>query len=488
MKEYTIIELNDIVTRSEELRFTNPINWKIKSDQHWAVIGANGAGKSLLIDILLGKHALHFSSKVICQNEKGEEQSIRECVKSVAFKDIYSIIDTQDSYYQQRWNKGLENNSPKVIELIEDKNRDLFAEFVELFSIQDLVDKKINFLSSGELRKVLIITALLNRPRILILDNPFIGLDVESRLMLKGFLENLSVERNLQIILVIPDILEIPDFITHILPIKNKTLYKARLKEEFLSDTAYIEEIFEERENTNLDSLKTLFPEKEYDNYEKVIDLKQIHIEYDNKVILDKLDWTVRKGEKWALLGPNGSGKSTLLSLVCGDNPQAYANDITLFDRRRGTGESIWDIKKRIGYISPEMHLYYLKNIACVDVVGSGFFDTIGLYRKCSDEQIRLALEWMKTLKIDYLTDKSFLNISTGEQRLVLLARVLIKNPDLLILDEPMHGLDSANKERVKYIIENFCDENKTLIYVTHYDDEIPDIVNKRLKLLRKIS
>ena len=197
------------------------------------------------------------------------------------------------------------------------------------------------------------------------------------------------------------------------------------------------------------------------------------------------LNWTIKRGEKWALLGVNGSGKSTLLSLICGDNPQAYANDITLFDRKRGSGESIWDIKKRIGYISPEMHLYYLKNVKCIDVVGSGFFDTIGLYKKCNAEQEAIALDWMKTLGIEHIKDISFLNISSGEQRLVLLARVFVKNPDLLILDEPLHGLDVVNKQRVKKLIEDFCDKDKSLIYVTHYENEIPGIVDKRLVLTK---
>lgn len=171
--------------------------------------------------------------------------------------------------------------------------------------------------------------------------------------------------------------------------------------------------------------------------------------------------------------------------MICGDNPQAYANNITLFDRKRGTGESIWDIKKRIGYISPEMHLYYLKNVRCLDVVGSGFFDTIGLYRKCDTGQEVVALEWMKLFRVEHLKDVSFLNVSSGEQRLILLARVFVKNPDLLILDEPLHGLDIINKRRVKEILERYCDSNKSLIYVTHYENEIPSIVDKRKVLIK---
>ena len=133
------------------------------------------------------------------------------------------------------------------------------------------------------------------------------------------------------------------------------------------------------------------------------------------------------------------------------------------------------------------MHLYYLKNVKCIDVVGSGFFDTIGLYRKCNADQEKTAEQWMKLFRVDHLRDVSFLNISSGEQRLVLLTRVFVKNPDLLILDETLHGIDTVNKRRVKKIIEKFCNKQKSLIYVTHYENEIPNVVDKRLTLVKNI-
>lgn len=168
--------------------------------------------------------------------------------------------------------------------------------------------------------------------------------------------------------------------------------------------------------------------------------MNRVNVSYQGHPILRDVDWTVRRGEKWALVGANGSGKSTLLSLICGDNPQAYANDIVLFDRRRGTGESIWDIKKRIGYVSPEMHTYYLEPIPCEEVVASGFFDSVGLYRRCTPEQTAAAREWLRLFDAEDLAGKPFTQISYGQQRLVLLARAFVKDPDLLVLDEPFHG------------------------------------------------
>jgi len=477
-----IICINGAVPRLEQYRFCKPVNWEIAEGEYWAVIGPNGGGKTLLMDLLLGKYALKSGEVTACDKE-GNSGKISSLVKSVAFKDIYSIIDTQNSYYQQRWNKGDEHDVPTVSDLVSGKDQNLLSELVSYFNIDDLMDKKVDLLSSGELRKFLIVRTLLSKPRLLILDNPFIGLDAASRSILNELLVNLARMDDLHIVLVLSNPSDIPEGITHILPVSNKEIFPVVRGSDFVNDKSILDRFFDNADVIDTDFIKGKQKNEVDIDFLHAAVLKDIHIKYGNRTILKNLNWTIERGEKWALLGPNGSGKSTLLSLICGDNPQAYANNITLFDRKRGTGESIWDIKKRIGYVSPEMHLYYLKNVKCVDVVGSGFFDTIGLYRKCNPEQEKLALEWMDIFGIRYLKDISFLNVSSGEQRLVLLARVFVKNPDLLILDEPLHGLDFINKKRVKKIIETFCDSNKTLIYVTHYEGEIPAVVNKRLEL-----
>lgn len=478
MSSKNLVQIENAVPRIDALQFVHPINWGINDGQHWAVIGPNGAGKTLLIDILTGKHALrtgHVTSR--------DNTSVNSFVKSVAFRDIYSLADIQNSYYQQRWNAGDEHDVPIVRELFSKGEPEWVGNLVEIFGIQDLVDKPINLLSSGELRKTLIVRSLLSKPRILILDNPFIGLDIKSRALLNDVLRGLSEMEDLQIVLILSHPKDLPSFITHVLPVKDRELLSPVSRDEFMEDYQLQNLLFNTHKRKGIGSLKQT--DSSGFSFENALVFKNIHIKYGKRTILKDLDWQVKRGDKWALLGENGSGKSTLLSLVSGDNPQAYANDITLFDRKRGTGESIWDIKKHIGYISPEMHLYYLKNVKCIDVVGSGFFDTIGLYRKCDQDQEKLALEWMKVFGIENIRDTSFLNISTGEQRLVLLARVFVKNPDLLILDEPLHGLDASNKQHVKSVIEEFCTPDKALIYVTHYEEEIPDVVTERLVLTK---
>ena len=219
---------------------------------------------------------------------------------------------------------------------------------------------------------------------------------------------------------------------------------------------------------------------------DEVVKLNGVSIRYDDRTILKELDWTVMRGEKWALSGENGAGKSTLLSLVCADNPQSYACDISLFGRKRGTGESIWEIKKHIGYVSPEMHRAYLKNLPAIEIVASGLHDSIGLYKRPHAEQMSVCEWWMEIFGIAALKDSPFLQLSSGEQRLALLARAFVKDPELLILDEPLHGLDTYNRRRVKKIIEAFCHRrDKTMIMVTHYENELPQTITNRLFLKR---
>lgn len=486
MSNNTIVEIKNAVPRLKDITFKEPVNWSIENDQHWAVIGPNGGGKTLLIDLLTAKYALK-SGEIICKDGEGKDMSLSTAIKSVAFRDIYSLSDIKNSYYQQRWNAGDIHDVPVVREFFKtnEDDQEWLNFLIEAFGIDDLIEKEINLLSSGELRKFLIVRTLLKRPRILILDNPYIGLDAKSRNILNDLFDKLAALKNLQIVLVLSNPNDIANMITHVLPVKDKTLKQVVSREDFVNDKTLQSELFPKAEQL------TPFPSETNStdaSFEHALVFNKIFVKYGLRTILYKIDWQVKRGEKWALLGENGAGKSTLLSLVSGDNPQAYSNDITLFDRKRGSGESIWDIKKRIGYISPEMHLYYLKNVRSLDIVGSGFFDTIGLYRKCNEEQEQEALRWMKIFNIEHLKDVSFLNVSSGEQRLILLARLFVKNPDLLILDEPLHGLDVENKRLVKSIIEEFCSPQKALIYVTHYEDEIPSIVDNRLVLKKYLG
>lgn len=475
------IKIDGAVPRFPEFRFSGPVSWEIAEYENWAVIGPNGGGKTLLTDILQGKVALK-EGKVEIVSDRGEESY--KIVKSMAFRDIYSLADCRNMYYQQRWNSSDVEEAPLAGSILKEYGDDKIERYTKLFHIENLLEKRIISLSSGELRKFLITRILMSEPKVLILDNPFIGLDADSRASLSGMLQEMARMNGLQTILVLSNPQDIPAWIEKILLIKERTIAGVFSRSDFLSDISLTHLLFPGLSQPTL--VLPVQAGKTTDSFDIAVRMESVCVRYDNRTILRDIDWTVKQGEKWALLGENGSGKSTLLSLVCGDNPQAYANKITLFDRKRGTGESIWDIKKRIGYLSPDIHTYYLQDIPCIDVVASGFFDSVGLYRKCDEQQRETARKWLAIFEMGHLAERSFVKISYGEQRLVLLARAFVKSPELLILDEPLHGLDAGKKFLAKGIIESYCSSpEKTLIYVTHYREEIPSCVTKYKMLVK---
>ena len=473
-----IAHIHQAIPRLPELQFASPVEWTIREGEQWAVVGPNGAGKTLLTDILQRKIALKAGE--VCL---GQTVPVHEWIRSIAFKDIYSLADCRNSYYQQRWHSTETDDVPTVESLLKaylgTKN---LEEILHLFGIEDLLPKKLIFLSSGELRKFLIARTLLARPHILILDNPFIGLDASSRSLLVEMLEQIARWHQVQVILLLSNPADIPEMITDVLPINQQTCYEPMKREAFLQDAGLIQRLFPEIKASEF--VLPVDSNKQPSTHKVTFRMEHVSIRYGKRTILKDINWEVRNGEKWALFGPNGAGKSTLLSLVYADNPQSYANTLYLFDKKRGTGESIWDIKKRIGYVSPEMHLYCMENVPALQIVASGYFDSVGLFRKCSQEQEEGALRWMELFGIKALKERSFLTLSSGEQRLVLLARAFVKDPDLIILDEPLHGLDISNKRKAAAIIDRFCSRlGKTLVYVTHYPQELPACVNKQIVL-----
>lgn len=483
-----VAEIVNAVPRLPELAFTEPVNWTIQAGEQWAVIGPNGAGKSLLIDLLQRKFALKAGEVSFAANGR-----VSDFVRCITFKDIYSLADCQNTYYQQRWHATENDEVPRAAELLGVPNEDLGMrneELIDLFGVRELLPKKVIYLSSGELRKFLIVRTLLKHPRLLILDNPFIGLDAPSRELLVEMLQRMTQVHGVQVILLLSNPQDIPAMVNRVLPVVNRTLLPAMSREAFLADNALVHHLFPteglaEAQPVEVPALP-VDPEKQPATHTVTLRMEKVKVRYGSRTILQDIDWEIKNGEKWALFGPNGSGKSTLLSLVYADNPQSYANTLYLFDKKRGTGESIWEIKKRIGYVSPEMHLYYRQNVSTLKIVGSGFFDSIGLYQQCSEEQEQLALAWMRLFGIDHLRDRMFQTLSNGEQRLVLLARAFVKDPDLIILDEPLHGLDVSHKKQAAAIIERFCERpGKTLIYVTHYPHELPACVDKQFELVK---
>lgn len=475
------IHIHQPIARFANFQLQFPEELHLRPEDQLAVIGPNGSGKSLFAQYLLGKIALKGGQVQVLDNHS--QTLPRQAIKYIAFKDIHQLSAGFDQYYQKRWNATENEASPLVSEVLgEEKCARALRRFA-CFQVEKLLQKRLIFLSSGEMRKLQLMEALLDPAQLLIIDNPYIGLDAAGRDSINQILEALIEEKKLQVILLISQPQDIPAWINKVQPMLEKTCLESLSAEAFIQDKALHIKLFPELNETLSSETKSFFQSKnnENDSYDFVLQMNKVGLRYYQKQILQDIDWEVKRGEKWALLGANGCGKSSLLSMVCADNPQAYANDIKLFDRKRGSGESIWSIKQRIGYLSPEMHQYYRQDISCLKVVASGLFDTIGLYRQPNESQLQEALEMMHIFHAEHLAERPFLQISYGEQRLVLLIRVFIKRPQVVILDEPLHGLDAGKKKLALQLIEHYCRESHTsLIYVTHYEEEIPQCVHLR--------
>jgi len=383
----------------------------------------------------------------------------------------------QDFYLQQRFNSADAGDAYTIREELTQEDEVPLAYWLGFFMLDHLRDKPLVTLSNGENKRLQLVKSVLRDPDWLILDNPFLGLDVEGREILANCLEKLR-ENSIQFILInSPAVL--PACVNRVIYLENGRAAWDGLVSKYESARKVGQLTFDRSKMDDLIASAHVF-----ESFQQAVLLRNVTIQYGEKVILSDITWEVKSGDRWALSGPNGAGKSTLLSLITADNPQAYSQDIILFDRKRGTGESIWDIKKRIGYVSPELHVYFREPANVFNVVGSGLFDTLGVYKKISEDQHKRIALWLGVFGISHLADRMFQQISNGEQRMVLLARALVKNPPLLILDEPCQGLDEEQIQRVKEILDYICSNSQTtLIYVSHYASDIPSCVNQHLKL-----
>jgi molybdate transport system ATP-binding protein len=393
-----------------------------------------------------------------------------------------------DEYLSELRVKGL--NPYQVVD--EPPNHDAFAKHkdgvIDLLGIGELLSKGIEQLSDGERRKVSIARALMQQPQLLILDNPLTGLDQHFRVKLTEIIQLLTkgrTQHTMRVIIVTTREDEIPPGITHLLIVQNGSILAQGPRETFQERGITHSIARREPPGERSGSLPARPSSKDHEPLPQVlVQMERVNVSYGNARILQNIDWMVRLGEHWALLGPNGAGKTTLLSLILGDHPQVYANNISLFGKRRGQGESIWEVKRRIGWVAPELHLYHPRGVSSLHIVCSGFYDSVGLYHPCTSQQRQTARQWMQRLAIEGCADVPFDKLSEGEQRLVLLARALVKHPLLLILDEPCQGLDAGNRTRVRQIVNAAGRQLDTgVIYVTHNPDELPEVITHALKL-----
>lgn len=451
----------------------------IRAGESWAFVGTNGSGKSALARALAGELPLL----------KGECQGDFTRLTRLSFEQLQKLVsDEWQRNNTDLLSPGEEDTGRTTAEIIQDEVKDpaRCQRLAERFGITALLNRRFKYLSTGETRKTLLCQALMSEPELLILDEPFDGLDVQSRAQLAALLESLN-QQGYTLVLVLNRFDEIPDFIQYAGVLADCNLTEtgektALLKQALIAQLAHSEQL----DGITLPEPDAPSARHALDPHQPRIVLRDGIVSYDDRPILNRLSWTVNPGEHWQIVGPNGAGKSTLLSLITGDHPQGYSNDLTLFGRRRGSGETIWDIKKHIGYVSSSLHLDYRVSTTVRNVILSGYFDSIGIYQAVSDKQHKLAQQWLDILGMDNrVADAPFHSLSWGQQRLALIVRALVKHPTLLILDEPLQGLDPLNRQLIRRFVDVLISEGETqLLFVSHHAEDAPACITHRLEFV----
>jgi len=443
---------NATVLRGAHPAFEN-LNWSFREGEAWAVVGPTGSGKTTLAETLLGKHLVRggelkwpLFERLRAAGRAADYPS--QAVAHVSFKEDSRLFSYAGRYYQQRFEfADSASDDPLTLDTFlktgTSATEAARAEVCERFGLSALLHQWFMTLSNGQTRRARLARALLAQPELLVLDDPFIGLDAAARADLSALLGDM-VRCGARVVLICRED-AVPAWATNVLRLGPAAPLSS-----------------------------TLPP--------PVIQLRNVTVRHAGHTILDSVSWEVRAGERWAVLGPNGSGKSTLLSLLCGDHPQAYSNDVRLFGRRRGSGETIWDVKRNVGLLSPELHLYFNEPLSAERAAATGFFDGLA-DQPTTPEQSARVRDLFAVLGADHLLGRAFRQLSTGEQRLVLFVRALVKRPPLLILDEPFQGMDTALVAQCREWLARELTPEQTLLFVTHDPAELPVGVSRTLRL-----
>jgi len=474
----TLFKMTDASFKHRNEVFYENFNWTVKEGENWVITGPRGAGKTSLVNALSGKYYPVNGSVSYPFLEKSGESIYaikKKLIRVVSFRDDSRIFSPNLYFYQQRFNAFAADGTLTVWEYLMNAGFDErikeHIDLVKKMGVYPMLNLERIKLSSGQSRRLLITKAILQEPKILIIDNPYLGLDAPSRKEFNELLDNLVEESGIQLILS-GHYKELPKCISHELCLANFQVdYSGPISPE--KNQKAIPQVLP---TALIEKIKALYTAPINSN-NTIFNLKNVKVAYGDALILNRINWTVSKGEKWALLGDNGSGKSTILSLLFGDHTQAYANDIHLFGTKRGMGQSIWDIKKNTGFTSPELHYFFSYELSCLQTVISGLFDHVYLKRSPDEKEQQLINLLFEYFELTHLKDQSFQSISTGEQRTILLLRALVKNPPLLLLDEPFQGLDALTIYKAKQLLSSILTAEHTLVFISHYVAEIPDTV-----------
>ncbi len=421
--------------------------------------GTNDSGITVLLRLLTGaekaKDSLEFS----------------------AHPAVVTFQDQQDLYEEE-----LRNDDTDFMDRVDPGTlvRDFLPDFeqekelITNFNMGICLDKGFRQLSSGQGRKMLILRELLSGAAPLVIENPYDGLDETSCNELNNCLEAYS--RKSQVLLFVNRLCDIPEWIDTVVHVAQRRIRPTS------RDTLQTNRRHRAEPASNTEEL--FFRQANHPASQELISLQNGAGGYGDQLLFERLDISIKKGDHTLITGHNGCGKSTLLAIFTGDHPGCYTNDLRLFGRKRGSGESIWDIKNKMGIVSQALHRDHRSVGTALHVVLSGLFDSIGLYQKPTQIQIKQAEKWLKWIGLEKERNTPFRHMNYANQKLLLIARALVKEPALLILDEPTQGLDDLNREKLLQALERLAAEQlSTIIFVSHRQDEFRPFFKQHIVL-----
>ncbi|HEY0467044.1 MAG TPA: ATP-binding cassette domain-containing protein [Polyangiaceae bacterium] len=474
-------------------------SWNVEPFQSWIITGENGSGKSAIAQALSG--GLPVGSRS-ASSGAGNQLPDPASVALISFERQRDIVFDERYHDDGDFVEGGIDPGTSALDFIlarkrgsqratEPQRPERLTELVQRLGIEAVLGRGLKYLSTGEIRKVLLCRELLREPAWLVFDEPYEGLDSATRLVLAQELDRLvslslshaSATR----VLIITDRYEhLPQGTTHVLYIEDRKVAFAGPRHEFEAPgippelrglgREETESLGQALAETLEERVTASAPELPRGPTSVLVAMRNVTVTYAERRVLDRLNFEVAPGEHTLVRGPNGCGKTTLLNLINGDNPQVYANDVTICGMKRGSGESIWDIKKKLGQVSYALHVEYAYRCHSnlIECVLSGFYDSIGLYQEPGFAEIQAAERWLSVVGLLSKRAQPFTQLSYGEQRIALILRAVIKQPPLLILDEPCHGLDPRHRGEVLTIADYIGrHSDSTLLYVTHDPQEV---------------
>jgi molybdate transport system ATP-binding protein len=476
---HPLLKLSKISFAYRALPVLQDLDWCWNKDQQWACLGPNGAGKTTLAKLLGGQ--LQCASGEI--HKSTEIQS--GLTAYVCFEQQRELCDRDRRLDDSEFRGDASDPGTTVADAINrgSKPHPATADWVQRLNMKHILERGIRYISTGEMRKTLLLRAILGDPQLLILDSPLDGLDRASQREMGEVIQQL-LATDIKVLLLCRRIEDIPTGISDVLVLDQGKLVAAGPAAEVLNSHTVVQLM-----NPPAPVLQPLPPPAprpyKLEPEQALLELHGVNVSYRDTRVLQDLEWTFSPGQHCNISGPNGSGKTTLLSLINGDNHKAYGQNITLFGRRRGSGESVWDIKQKFGLLNTQLHLNHVRGMRVIEVVVSGFFDTVGLYDDWGDQQRQIASQWLAALGLDGVEREPFDTLSFGIQRMVLLARAMVKSPVILVLDEPCLGLDGHHTQIILRAVDHIASNSDTqILFVSHSAGESPACINQWLEFV----